>query len=729
MNPGGPKERAAKLRELINDYRYNYHVLNKSIMSEAAADSLKHELTQIEQEHPELITTDSPTQRVAGQPLPQFSKIRHSSRMLSLNDVFDEAEFKAWVERVTKLLDGQKFELFADLKMDGLACALVYQDGVLTQGVTRGDGFVGEDVTANIRTIESIPLSLRCNKNAETFLHDRTEIRGEIVMYKQDFEKLNTARERQGLPKFANPRNLAAGTIRQLDPKLVASRPLQFHAYDLLRDDPSDVPTNDSAYKTIRELGLIANSVSKVAKTPEEVMLFAKAWEEKRKTLSFNTDGLVIKINDRQLFARLGVVGKAPRGAVAFKYPAEQATTKVKDIFVSIGRTGSATPVAMLEPVVVAGSTVQMATLHNEGEIHRKDIRIGDTVIVHKAGDVIPEVVEPLVKLRDGSEKKFVMPAHCPDCNTKLVKEEIGSRSVRLGGVRGTSEARTESYQEYDEGTLERVTPQAAKSAGSVSGSAGKQVSTANKSGAVWRCPNENCPSRAWKQIEHFASKAALDIDGLGEKNVIALIDAGLIKDAADIYGVKKEDLLKLDRFAEISAGKLVKAIHDKKHPPLPRFIYGLGIRHVGIQTAIDLAAHFKILNKLSTSTIDELSEVEGVGEVVAEAIVEWFEEPRSKRLLEKFEKYGVHPESAEEVHGPLSGKDFVVTGSLESMSREEAAEHIRARGGTFQSSVGKETDYLVVGANVGESKLAKARQLGTKQITEQEFLKLLERE
>jgi DNA ligase (NAD+) len=666
-----PAGRAAKLRELINEHRYRYNVLNESMMSEAAADSLKHELTQIETKHPELITPDSPTQRIAGEPLPQFRKIEHQSRMLSLNDVFNEEEFIAWVNRISRLAAQDDIGFFMDLKMDGLACALVYQDGVLAQGVTRGDGFVGEDVTMNIRTIESIPLRLRRAKGYEQFLKGRTEIRGEIVMYKDQFDRLNDARERQGLPKFANPRNLAAGTIRQLDPKLVAARPLQFHAYDILRDDPADIPANEFAYQAIRELGLRANREAKIAKSPKEVMVFAKKWEQKRKDLPFNTDGLVIKVNDRSLFRRLGVVGKAPRGAAAFKYPAEQSTTKVKDIFVSIGRTGSATPVAMLEPVVVAGSTVQMATLHNESEVRRKDIRVGDTVIVQKAGDVIPEVVRPLTELRDGSEKKFVMPTHCPDCGTELVKTKAED--------------------------------------------------------AVWRCPNNACPSRSWKQIQHYASKDALDIEGLGEKNVIALIQAGLIKDAADIYKIKKDDLLKLERFAEISASKLVKAIQDKKSPPLARFIYGLGIRHIGTQTAIDLATHFKKLNKLSNSTIDELSEVEGIGEVVAEAVVEWFSEPRNQKLLEKFEKLGVEPQSAKEIKGPLSGKSFVVTGHLDSMSREEAGERIRALGGTFQSSVGKETDYLVVGANVGAAKLAKATKLGTKQIDEQKFLKMVE--
>ncbi|HZP55647.1 MAG TPA: NAD-dependent DNA ligase LigA [Candidatus Saccharimonadales bacterium] len=664
--------RAAKLRELISEYRYNYHVLNNSIMSEAAADSLKHELSQIEQEHPELITPDSPTQRVAGEPLPGFKQIRHSNRMLSLNDVFNEEEFRAWIDRISKLVNNPKFDFFADLKMDGLACALVYQDGVLVQGITRGDGFVGEDVTANVRTIESIPLRLRSVKGYEDFLNGRTEIRGEIVMYKDQFEKLNVERERQGLPRFANPRNLAAGTIRQLDPKLVASRPVQFHAYDLLRVDTSQTPTNEFIYSALRQIGLIANKEAQKLDAAEDVLKFAKKWEEKRKNLPFNTDGLVVKINDRRMQARLGVVGKAPRGAVAYKYPAEQATTKVKDIFVSIGRTGSATPVAMLEPVVVAGSTVQMATLHNEGEVHRKDIRIGDTVIIHKAGDVIPEVVEPIKKLRDGSEQKFIMPTHCPDCGTKLAK------------LKATE--------------------------------------------AVWRCPNEACPSRSWKEIQHFASKDALDIEGLGEKNVIALISAGLIKDPADIFTVKKDDLLKLERFADISAEKLVKAISGKKNPPLDRFIYALGIRQVGSQTALDLANHFHSFERLKKATIDELSEIEGIGSVVAESIVEWFARPPNQRLLTKFEKYNLKPHDAQPPKGPLMGMNFVVTGTLESMSREEAAERIRALGGKFQSSVTSDTDYLVVGANTGEAKLKHAREIGTKQIEEDGLLKLLDR-
>lgn len=672
MNKHQAVERIAKLRDLINDYRYHYHVLNESTMSEDAADSLKHELTQLETEFPELITTDSPTQRVAGAPLPGFTQLEHSTRMLSLNDVFDEAEVRAWQERITKLLpEATSLEYFADIKMDGLACALVYEDGLLVRGITRGDGFVGEDVTANVRTIESVPLRLREADGYEKFLSGRTEIRGEIVMYKADFDELNETRAKEGKPLFANPRNTAAGTIRQLDPKLVASRKLHFRAYDMLRDDPSDILTYAYAYDAARALGFLANQDATVLTSVDQLMKFAHEWETKRQDLPYNTDGLVIKLNDRQQYARLGVVGKAPRGAVALKYAAEQATTRVKDIFISIGRTGAATPVAMLEPVVIAGSTVQMATLHNESEVQRKDIRVGDTVIVHKAGDIIPEVVEPLVSLRDGSEKPFAMPDLCPDCNTKLVK-----------------------YKAED---------------------------------AAWRCPNDACPSRTWKRIEHFASKAALDIEGLGEKNVIALLNAELVKDIADIYTLTPEAVVGLDRFAEISAGKLVAAVQDKKNPVLYRFVYGLGIRHVGTQTATDLANHFKSLDKISEATIDDLSQIDGVGEVVAESIVEWFSEPANQDLLAKFKENGVWPQEVKHTGGKLDGMRFVVTGTLETMGREQAAERIREQGGTFQSSVGKDTDYLVAGANVGASKLAKAEKLGTKIISESDLLKLLQ--
>jgi DNA ligase (NAD+) len=671
MSKTSDKQRIDKLKELIEDYRYHYHVLNESIMSEEAADSLKHELSQLETKYPDLITPDSPTQRVAGEPLPGFNQIEHSSRMLSLNDVFDESEIDSWQGRITKLLPEEtKLEFFMDIKMDGLACALVYDNGRLNYAITRGNGLIGEDVTSNVRTIESVPLKLRQSKQYSKFLSGRTEIRGEIVMYKADFERLNKQRQKAGQPLFANPRNTAAGTIRQLDPSLVAGRSLNFRAYDILRDDAAEVPTNRLAYTALSSLGFLVNKEAQTVFSTKRIMEFVNNWETKRQELPFNTDGLVIKVDDRSVFRRLGVVGKAPRAAIAYKYAAEQGTTKVKDIIISIGRTGAATPVAMLEPVVIAGSTVQMATLHNEGEVKRKDIRVGDTVIVHKAGDIIPEVIEPLVKLRNGNEKSFLMPIHCPECSTKLVK--------------------------------------------------------LNDKDAVWRCPNESCPSRAWKAIEHFASKEALDIDGLGEKNVIALLEAKLVKDTSDLYEITQDQVIGLDRFAEISATKLIKAIQDKTKPPLSRFIYALGIRHIGVQTAIDLANHFKSLEKVAVSEIDELAEVEGVGNIVAESVVEWFAEPQNIELLNKFKSLGVEPQTVKKVGGKLSGQNFVVTGTLDTMSREEAAEKIRALGGTFQSSIGKDTKYLVVGANVGASKLAKADKLGTKQLSEEDFIKLL---
>jgi DNA ligase (NAD+) len=411
MNKKAAAERVQKLRELINDYRYHYHVLDESIMSEAAADSLKHELSQLEASYPELITPDSPTQRVAGSPLPGFTQVQHTTRMVSLNDVFNEEEVAAWIKRTQKLVGDVTLEFFADLKMDGLACALVYQDGVFVQAITRGDGQVGEEVTSNVRTIESVPFKLRHDANYAHLLKGRTEIRGEIIIHKKDFEDLNHRREQAGLPVYANPRNLAAGSIRQLDPKLTAERPLRFRAWEMLRDDPTELPTNGITYDAIRSLGVPINLQAKVLTSIDDIMAFAAEWEEKRHDLPFNTDGLVIKLNNRILSAKLGVVGKAPRGAVAYKYPAEEATTIIKDIVLSIGRTGAATPVAVFDPVVVAGTTVQHASLHNADEIARKDVRVGDTVVIFKAGDIIPQVLKVLPRLRPKKSKAFDMVA------------------------------------------------------------------------------------------------------------------------------------------------------------------------------------------------------------------------------------------------------------------------------------------------------------------------------
>lgn len=671
MNKQQAGARLAELRQLMARYSYEYYVLDMTSVSDAIYDGLMQELKKLEEQYPELVTADSPTQRVGGQPLDKFTKVRHSSRMLSLNDVFSREDVEAWIKRTEKLIPGRSHEYFCDIKMDGLACALIYEDGELKRAITRGDGLIGEDVTMNVRTIKSVPLHLRRDKKHERFLSRRTEIRGEIIMYKKDFEWLNRRREAAGQPVFANPRNLSAGSIRQLDPKLAAARPLRFKAYDLLREDPAEVPTHSFAYEALRGLGAAANPQASVFKTLDEVMRFVDSWEDKRHELPFNTDGLVIKINDRELYASLGVVGKNPRAAVAYKYPAEEATTTVKDIVISIGRTGAATPVAVFDPVVVAGTTVQHASLHNADEIARKDIRVGDTVVIFKAGDIIPQVEHVLTELRPKSAKKFDM--------------------------------EKELRRQYPELEFERP--------------AGE---------AVYRVKGATGPLLLKRGLQHFASKGALDIDTLGEKNVVALVDAGLVQDAADLYTLTKDQVESLERFADISAQKLISAIADKKHPELPRFIYGLGIRHVGSQTAIDLAEHFGSLEKLQQASLEELESVDGVGDVVAESIVGWFADEDNQELLKKFEELGVKPFYESRAKGPLHGKSFAVTGTMESMGRDLAAERVRNLGGTFQSSVGKDTDYLVVGANVGESKLKKARSFGTKQINEQAFLKML---
>ncbi len=664
------RERAAKLRELINDYRYHYHVLDESTMSEAAADSLKHELAEIEATYPELVTPDSPTQRVAGKALDKFRKVAHRTPMISLADVFDRDEVAAWIERMRKVLPSVYDEYLCDVKMDGLACSLIYEDGILATAVTRGDSRVGEDVTTNVRTIANVPLRLRNNQKFAHFLRGRTEIRGEIVMYKNDFVRLNEHREKMGEPLFKNPRNLAAGTIRQLDASLVAERPLQFVGYDIIRDNIEDTPTIAFGYSMLTELGITTSRQTQVVRGQDEIMEYVEHLNTIRDALPFNTDGAVIKLNDRVQFAELGTVGKTPRAAVAYKFAAEEATTIVKDIVISIGRTGAATPVAVFDPVQVAGTTVQHASLHNADEIARLDVRRGDTVIIFKAGDIIPQVQSVLTELR-------------PEDSVAINYEQ-------------------ELARQYPE--LEFVRPE-----GEV----------------VYRVKGLTGDIILKRALQHFASKGALDIDTLGEKNVIALVDAGLVKNLADIYTLTKEQLLSLDRFAAISAQKLLDAIADKKQPPLERFVFGLGIRHVGTQTAIDIVNAFESLDALAHATIDQLKAVDGVGEVVAESVAAWFADEDNVAMLEKFASLGVWPHY-EKKSGKLAGKNFVVTGTLETMGRDEAADKIRALGGTFQSAVARDTDYLVAGGKVGASKLKKAEQYGTKVITEQEFLELL---
>ena len=664
------KARYSELLELLATYSYEYYVLDEPSVDDAVYDALIREVKAYEAAYPDDIDPSSPTQRVGSAPLDKFEKVTHRVPMISLNDVFSRDDVEAWVKRMDKLLPGSRHEFFCDIKKDGLACALIYEDGILVQAVTRGDSRVGEDVTMNVRTIKNVPLTLRRSTAHENLLSGRTEIRGEIVMFKDDFARLNKQREQQSLPVFKNPRNLAAGTIRQLDPKLVAERPLHFIGYDLIREDASEVPTNMFAYEALRDLGVYASPEATVFTSLDDVMTYIDVWDKKRHDLPYNTDGLVVKVNDRAQYQALGVVGKNPRAAVAYKYAAEQATTVVKDLVISIGRTGAATPVAVFDPVDVAGTTVQHASLHNADEIARLDVRRGDTVVIFKAGDIIPQVQNVILELRPKDSKQI-------DYEAELARQ-------------------------YPE--LEFVRPEGE---------------------AVYRVKGATGPLLLKRALQHFASKGALDIDTLGEKNVVALVDAGYVKDLADVYALTKDDLLKLDRFGDISAAKLIDAIAAKKQPPLERFVYGLGIRHVGVQTAIDLVAHFGSLDKLATATIDELKSVEGVGTVVAESVAAWFADDDNLKLLDKFKHLGVSP-LFEKKTGKLAGLSFVVTGTLESMGRDEAADKIRAQGGTFQTSVAKDTNYLVAGGKVGAGKLKKAEAYGVKIIDEDAFLQLL---
>lgn len=651
--------RVAKLRELINDYRYHYHVLDESIMSEAAADSLKHELSELEKQFPELITPDSPTQRVAGKALDKFEKVTHKDRMISLADVFSAEEIRDWVTANEKLV-GPIQEYFTDIKMDGLACALHYRDGLLEKAVTRGDGLVGEDVTMNVRTIENIPLRI-----AEK---GHVEVRGEIVIFKKDFDALNEKQAKAGEKPFANPRNLAAGSIRQLDSKIAASRKLRFMAYDLVEPN---LPKHSEAYQKLRELGFRTSGEDHVYKTIAEVEQEIARLADYRQTLPFNTDGMVIKINDRAVYQKLGIVGKTPRGAVAFKFPAEESTTKVRDIVISIGRTGAATPVAILDPVVVAGSTVRHASLHNADEIARLDVRIGDTVIIYKAGDIIPQIKEVLLTLRPEGAEPFSYEAALKN--------------------------------QYPELEFERPEGE-----------------------VVYRVKGENSDLILKRAIEYYASKPALNIDGLGEKNVAALIDANLVKSLPDLYRLTVPKVARLERFAELSAQNLVKAIQDSKTPPLHKFITALGIRHVGAQTAMTLARTFSNIAELANATEEDLLKLPDIGKIVAESILAYFADEDNLKLLAELKELGVAPVAEQTDALPLSGKSYIVTGTLESMGREAAEDKLRELGATVTSSVTKNTTALITGAKPGKGKTDKAAKLGIPTIDEAEFLKLV---
>ncbi len=666
MNHLQAKQRIELLKKQINDYRYHYHVLDQSIMSEAAADSLKHELSQLEQQYPDLISPDSPTQRVAGQPLKEFVKVEHQSRMLSINDVFNFEEIKTWFERLKKIQPLLKEEFFVDLKMDGLACSLIYEAGFLVQAVTRGDGFVGEDVTSNVKTIESIPLKI----NLKPFNAGRTEIRGEIYLNQVDFDQINSQQKQLGLKPYANPRNLAAGSIRQLDPKVAASRHLRFRAYDLIKTDYEPFQTFDQIYHNLDQLGFAINQEHQVVTSFKALKDILTSLEKLRDQLAFNIDGLVIKINDRQIFEQLGVVGKAPRGVVAYKFSAEESTAVIKDIILSIGRTGSANPVAVFEPTLLAGSIIQHATLHNIDEIIKKDVRIGDTVIIYKAGDIIPQVQRVLKDLRPNDSQPF------------NIEKAL--------------------YQQYPDLQFIRKDDE-----------------------AVYRLINLDNKIILKKSLIHFASKQALDINTLGEKNVNLLVDSGLVSDLADIYRLKVEDILKLDRFADVSAQKLINAINQSKKPDLDKFIFGLGIRHVGTKLALDLARNFKSIDRLKTIEANDLNQIEGIGQIVCESILGWFYDLDNTKLIDKFIMLGVKPVLRSQ-NALLSDKKFVITGTLQTMSRLKAEEKIKLLGGTLQSNVTRQTNYLIVGDQPGHNKLQLAQFYKTSIINEKEFLNLM---
>ena len=658
------KARIEKLKTLINDYRYHYHVLDESIMSEAAADSLKHELSQLEEQYPEFITPDSPTQRVAGKPLDKFQKVTHASRMISLADIFSESEIRDWVARNYKLVDqGTEFTFFTDIKMDGLAMSLHYENGIFQQAVTRGDGLVGEDVTMNVKTIQNIPLKLNLDNPPE-----HLEVRGEVIIFKQDFEKLNQMQAKLGEKPFANPRNLAAGTIRQLDPRIAASRPLRFMAYDLVTPD---LPTHQEAYEFLRQIGFQTSGQDHTYSHLNEVFAEIKHLGQVRGDFLFNTDGMVIKINDRKIYSELGIVGKTPRAAVAFKYPAEESTSKVRDIVISIGRTGAATPVAILDPVEIAGSTVRHATLHNSDEIEKLDIRIGDTVIIYKAGDIIPKIKEVLFTLRPEGTEPF-----------------------------NYEQALKNQYPELE---FERPDGE-----------------------VVYRVKGQDSDFILRRNLEYFASKQALNIEGLGEKNVNLLVDAGLLKSLVDLYRLQKSDLIKLERFGELSATKLLSAIEGTKQAPLAKFITALGIRHVGAQTAVALADAFQSLEALRDATEEELLKIPDIGLTVSESILAYFADEDNLKQLDDFTSLGVDPIYINHDNAPLKGQSFVVTGTLTDLGREEAEDLLREKGATVTSSVTKNTTALIAGAKPGASKVTKAEKLGIKIISEAEFRELI---
>lgn len=676
------KKRVENLRKIIEKHSYLYYVKDAPEIEDSAYDSLLDELIKLEEEYPEFKDPNSPTQRVGGKPVDEFKKVNHKVTQWSFNDAFspeDMIGFDKRIKRMLKIDFNKDIEYVCELKIDGLKIVLEYESGSLVLASTRGDGQVGEDVTENIRTIKSIPLKLLQPLDII--------VEGEVWLGKKNFENLNKEREKNGEPTFANPRNAAAGTIRQLDPKIVAQRKLDCFIYDLAklaRTDLKDgtvqgqslpvfgIPKNQiEELEFLEKVGFKVNKNFKLCKNINEVINFWKSWDTKKDKQDYLIDGIVVKVNDSNLQKELGFTGKAPRFAIAFKFKAEQVTTVVEDIVLQVGRTGVLTPVAHLRPVLVAGSTVSRATLHNEDEINRLDVRIGDTVILQKAGDVIPDIVSVVKDLRTGKEKKFVWPKIVADC----------------GG----------------DGSIERVEGQ-----------------------ATWKCKNKNSFIQKKRKLYHFASKHAFDIEGLGPKIIDALLEAELISTYDDIFTLKKGDLLALPRFAEKSVDNLLNSIEKAKNVTLPRFIISLSIPNVGEETAILLAQNFGSIEKLKDSSAEQLEKIEGVGPIVAESIVEWFKTPENIKVLEKILRHiKISLQSRKAQVGKLEGETFVLTGTLSSMSRDEAKNKIRNLGGSVSSSVSKETDYVVVGENPG-SKYEKALRLGARVLSENDLIWLL---
>jgi len=693
------KIRVKKLKETINHHRYLYHVLDKQEISDAALDSLKHELAELEKQYPQFSSPDSPTQRIGGKPLDKFTKVVHKVRQWSFGDAFTEEEIREFDERVKRMLAkavlstsnvDSTAEYVCELKIDGFKIVLTYENGVLKTAATRGDGVTGEDVTQNIKTVESIPLKLEKPINIV--------VEGEIWMSRREFEKLNVKQKEKGEPPFANPRNAAAGSIRQLDPSIAASRKLDSYIYDialiegleeekrrgssfsLSGDEGESSKTASSSLfpktqvkelELLKDLGFKVNKNYKLCQNIEEIISYWKKWQKKKDKEDYWIDGVAVKLNRRDWQERLGYTGKSPRFAIAFKFPAEQATTVVEDIVTQVGRTGALTPVAHLTPVLVAGSVVSRATLHNDSEIKRLGLKIGDTVIIQKAGDVIPEVVQVLKEMRTGKEKEFKMPETCPVCGGTLTQE---------------------------------------------------------KDSPIIRCANKNCSVKHRRALHYFASKKAMNIEGLGPKIIDALLDNGLIRDAADIYDLKEGDLEPLERFGEKSAKNIVNSVNNKKETTLPRFLTALGIFHVGEETAELLAKEVKSVEVLSDMPAEELQKIDGIGPKVAESVFYWFKDKHNRELFERLLKRIkiILPEKSPLLeNSKIKGKTFVLTGTMEKMSRDKAKEEIKLRGGQVNESVSKNTDFVVAGAEPG-SKYDKAKKLGVKIIGEKEFLKLL---